>query len=158
MANPGNHKHGARMNNKAQPEYTIWRAMKSRCQNPKTAHYEQYGGRGIRVCMPWNSFEQFLKDMGPRPSPQHTIDRINNNRGYNKKNCRWATMKEQQNNRRNNVRVEIEGEVKTLSQWCEIYGIHISTVHKRTERGWTVVEALQKPLLRNRKKKQTQET
>lgn len=157
MKNQGNLKHGARTNNKAQPEYAIWRGMKARCRNPKTKAYPLYGGRGIRVCMPWNSFEQFLKDMGPRPSPKHTIDRINNNRGYNKKNCRWATMKEQQNNRRNNVLVQIEQETKTLSQWCEIYQIHISTVNKRTDRGWSLIDALQIPLLRRRKKKTSQE-
>ena len=158
MENLGNRKHGARMNNKAQPEYTIWRGIKARCLNPKTAAYALYGGRGIRVCLPWRlSFEQFFKDMGPKPSPRHTIDRINNNRGYNKKNCRWATMKEQQNNRRNNVLVQIGEETKTLSQWCEIYQIHIATVGKRRDKGWSIVDAIQKPLMRNRKKQAIKE-
>lgn len=155
MKNLGNLKHGARKNNKAQPEYTIWRAMKARCRNPNAPNYKLYGGRGIRVSITWNSFEQFLKDMGSRPSPEHTLDRINNNRGYNKKNCRWATMKAQQNNRRNNVRVEIDGEVKTLSQWCEIYGIQISTAHKRISKGWAASDAIQKPIRKKKKNKES---
>ena len=80
------------------PEYNSWRAMKARCLNPNNEHY---GGRGIRVCKRWlNSFDNFLKDMGSRPSAKHSIERINNNGNYTPKNCCWTTQPEQLKNRR----------------------------------------------------------
>ena len=80
--------------------YRSWNSMKSRCENPKATAYERYGGAGIKVCRRWQKFENFLEDMGERPDGK-TLDRINNLKGYSKENCRWATIKEQQNNRKN---------------------------------------------------------
>ena len=81
------------------PEHTVWRAMKKRCYNI-TPYYKYYGGRGITVCKRWlNSFPNFLKDMGSRPSKRHSIDRINNNKGYSKSNCQWVTKSKQMLNR-----------------------------------------------------------
>lgn len=81
-------------------EYTTWESMRRRCQNPKNKDYHLYGGRGITVCKEWQNFDNFLKDMGRRPKGRYSIDRENNSLGYNPENCRWATDKQQANNRR----------------------------------------------------------
>lgn len=86
----------------ASPEYRCWQALKNRCSNPKSQDWSYYGGRGITVCDRWLDFENFLYDMGRRPSALHTLDRKNVNKGYYKRNCRWATRRQQSQNRTDN--------------------------------------------------------
>jgi len=117
-------------------EYLRWLRMKARCTNPNNPAYADYGGRGITVCQRWmDSFEAFIEDMGERPSPEHSIDRIDNNRGYEPNNVRWATKQEQANNRRSNVEVTYNGETKTLAAWARVAGITPEGIAYRHKHG-----------------------
>lgn len=118
-------------------EYESWSRMKQRCNNPKTPGYKYYGGKGISYPDRWSSFEEFLRDMGPRPQGT-TLDRIDVNKNYSKENCRWATYKEQANNRNNNVTYK----GKTISEWCILLDLNRATVFTRLHRGWSKEEAL----------------
>jgi hypothetical protein len=104
-------------------EYGIWNAMKTRCNNDKIIPFEYYGGRGIKVCERWESFDNFIADMGPAPSNKHSIDRIDTNGNYEPGNCKWSTVSEQAVNKRTNVFVEINGERLTLSQAMKKYNM-----------------------------------
>lgn len=137
-------KHGHSRIGQRTTEYRIWYAMKDRITNPDCPAYENYGGRGIKICDAWlNDFSAFLADMGPRPSGM-TIDRIDNDGDYEPGNCRWATRKQQSNNRRSNRHVEIDGRTVTLAQACDQRGLTVGTVWSRLERGWPVEKALTK--------------
>lgn len=126
-------------------EYASWYHMRQRCNYEKNHHYSYYGGRGITVCERWNVFENFYTDMGPRPSASHTLDRIDTNGNYEPDNCRWATKKEQQRNRRVNVLHEYQGRQCTLAELAEIAGIHPSSLRKRLKRGASVEDAVSRP-------------
>ena len=123
--------------------YNCYRGIKARCTNPKDPQWYLYGGRGIKVCRRWlASFENFLADMGEQPSNKHSIDRIDSNKGYNKANCRWATTKEQANNKRNNTVLIFNGEVHTIAQWAEILGISPKTISCRFNSGKPIEQVL----------------
>lgn len=106
------------------PEHIVWLGMLDRCRNTNHPAYPRYGGRGIKVCDQWsNSFPNFLEDMGERPSLSHTLDRIDNDGNYEPENCRWATKKEQANNRRKNVTLNVGGTVLTVSEFCTLHNL-----------------------------------
>ena len=104
------------------PEYSIWHGIKQRTNNPKDRAYSQYGGRGIDLCKRWLDFAVFLEDVGPRPTPKHSLERKNNNKGYNPDNCTWASKKEQARNRKNTIRIRYKGEIMNLIDVCEMLG------------------------------------
>lgn len=133
--------------------YTVWQAMKRRCNNPKDSHYARYGGRGIKVCAEWeNSYETFLADMGMPPSADYQIDRIDNDGGYCKENCRWVTRTENARNKSNNTVITAFGETLTLSAWAEKTGLKRELIAARLRRGIDPEKALStaagEPLLR----------
>jgi uncharacterized protein (DUF433 family) len=117
------------------PEYRTWRNMLNRCTNPNVGKYELYGGRGIKVCEKWKKFEAFYADMGDKPSPKHSIGRIDNNGNYEPSNCRWESIDEQANNKSTNVFIEFDGETKTYSQWAKTTGIPYWTIVQRHRAG-----------------------
>lgn len=123
------------------PEYASWVTMMHRCNNPERRSYGGYGGRGIKVCKRWLSFENFYEDMAPRPSGT-TLDRIDNSRGYSKRNCRWADSRTQANNRRNNVLLTHAGKTQTLAAWAKECGRAYSTLAWRRQQGWNAVEII----------------
>lgn len=122
-----------RERSKALPnEYKIWRTMKNRCNNKNMASYKNYGERGIKVCERWlESFENFFKDMGNKPTKSHSIDRIDNDGNYEPSNCRWATKKEQGNNRKNNIMFKFKGMNKSITQWADYYGVPRSKIFNK---------------------------
>lgn len=139
-----NYKHGLRHTR----QFRIWNNLLTRCYNSKFHAYKYYGARGITVCDEWkNDFKAFYDwSMSNGYSDDLTIDRINNNGNYEPTNCRWVTVKTQSNNRRSNHNVNINGETRTLTEWCESYGINYRTVQDRLKRGWNVEKALTTPV------------
>ena len=118
-------------------EYTIWQGIKRRCYKETCKAYPRYGGRGIKVSDRWlgeHGFENFLADMGNRPSKKHSIDRIDVNGNYEPSNCRWATDLEQGEHRRSNVYLTYNGETHKIADWARILGVTYHTIHKRYRR------------------------
>lgn len=128
------------------PEYRVWAELIQRCRNPKSKQFKDYGGRGITVCDLWQkSFAAFIAEVGPRPSPTHTIDRRENNRGYEPGNVRWATRGEQIRNRRNTVLHNYRGRAMILLDISVECGINYFCLCGRIKRGWTIEEATAEP-------------
>jgi hypothetical protein len=122
--------------------YKIWAAMMYRCNSPKSQNYASYGGRGITVCESWKKVENFINDMDATWEKGLTIDRIDNEQGYFLENCHWATMKEQNSNKRTNVYATLNGKTQCLSKWCEELNLKYSTVKMRIKAGKTPEQAL----------------
>jgi len=112
-------------------EHSIWHGMWERCLDSRGRAWKSYGGRGITVCERWRDFFAFIEDVGRRPSFDYTLDRIDNNGNYEPGNVRWATLEEQSNNKRTNRRIAIDGQTKTLIQWCRQYGVNREVVKDR---------------------------
>jgi len=133
------------------PEFSVWSSMIDRCHEEGSISYKNYGALGIAVCERWRaSFDAFLEDVGVRPPgrngkrAKYTLDRIDTSKGYMPGNVRWATWREQQNNRRNNRRVTFNGETHSLAEWGRRTSLGRALVRYRLERGWSVEDALTK--------------
>ncbi len=140
-----NCKHGHASSGKSTPEYAAWQMMNARCRNPNNPRYAAYGGRGIAICERWSSFQNFWADMGPRPSPRHQLDRINNDKGYGPDNCRWATAAENMANRRVTRLIQTpEGAVPLsfLARGCDVPA---NTLNARIKAGWPLARAMSEP-------------
>lgn len=129
-------------------EYTTWVNMIQRCTNPKNPQWGRYGQRGIRIHQAWFDFENFFDDMGSRPSPKHTIDRIDNDGDYEAGNCRWATPREQGRNQSRNKFIEHDGVRRCVAEWAEVVGINDSTLRARLSHGWEIGRALTRDVRR----------
>lgn len=125
--------------------YAVWQAMLQRCENPNAQRFEDYGGRGIKVCPKWHRFEGFFADMGNR-KPGFSLDRIDNDGDYCKENCRWAVTTVQANNTRRNRVIEFNGEKLTIAQWAERKCLAWYTIRARLDQyGWSVEKTLTTP-------------
>lgn len=134
--------------------YRCWNGMLQRCQNQNHESYHHYGGRGITVCQRWQKFENFLADMGEKPEGK-TLDRIENDNGYFKENCRWATQIEQKNNTRRNVFLLYKGDSKTIAEWSRQLALSVSTIRKRIKLGWDSDKILSTPISENCRNKKS---
>ena len=128
------------------PEYAAWARMKQRCYNEHNHRFAQYGKRGITIDPRWNKFEDFLEDMGRRPSPNHSLDRVDNDGPYSPANCRWATWTQQERNRTNNHLLTHNDKTQCLEAWADETGINNSTLRARLRRGWSIERTLTTPL------------
>jgi hypothetical protein len=150
--------HGQTKGGKVSPEYSVWAGMMRRCFNPREKAYVNYGEHGITVCKAWRRFENFFADMGKRPTVQHSIDREDNDGGYwcghcdecvsqhRPANCRWATVVEQNRNKRRHIFIEFQGEKLMLIDWAKRYNLPPYLLRQRLIRnGWTIEKALTTP-------------
>lgn len=122
--------------------------MRGRCTNPNNDRWDDYGGRGITIEPRWNEFENFYADMGEPPSEKHSLERIRNDEGYSKDNCKWATHTEQNRNKRVSRMITIGGITKCLSEWATQSPVAYKTIFARLKSGWDSERALTTPLLR----------
>jgi hypothetical protein len=127
------------------PEYRSWSSLRGRCNNPNDKQYPDYGGRSIKVCERWNtSFDNFYADMGPRPAPRYSVERIDVNKGYEPSNCCWIPCSEQTRNTRANVRLTLFGQPMILADLALMVTLHASTVSRKLAKGLTPEEIYQR--------------
>jgi len=126
------------------PLYQCWQGMRQRCRNPNLKQWPDYGGRGISIDPVWDVFERFASDMGPKPTPAHTLDRIDNDKDYGPDNCRWATRLEQARNQRTTRRVVVEGQEYLVADLSRRYGIKHDTIAERAAKGMAFADVVTK--------------
>jgi hypothetical protein len=136
------HGHGHARKRVRSSEYRTWTHMLGRCMNQRDQSWADYGGRGVYVAMRWRKFENFFSDVGPKPSPSHSLDRVDNDGPYAWWNCRWATPLEQANNKRNNRLITHARETLSLTQWARRVGLKPGLLYGRISRGWLVETAI----------------
>jgi len=141
-------KHGHSKRGNWSALYQCWSGIIQRSTNKRSTFAKRYVLRGIGVCRRWLKFENFLADMGPTWRKGLTIDRINNNKGYCKSNCKWSTRMEQSHNRENNIMLKLKGEVHCVSEWSRLLGIHANTIRARIRRGLSHEDTLTRPIRR----------
>jgi hypothetical protein len=146
--------HGHNRVNKQSRTHHIWTGMKRRCNNPNDLAYRNYGGRGIIVCERWLKFENFFKDIGEIPEGKE-LDRINNNGNYTPDNCKLSTRKEQTRNRRTNHLLKYDGKELCFAEWEEVSGIKQATIRYRIKLGWSIKDALTKPVQKHKINKES---
>lgn len=139
-----NTRHGQAVGRVMTVEYRLWIAMRQRCKNPKNISYPNYGGRGIKVCERWESFDDFFADIGKRPGSGYSIERRDNSKGYEPTNCFWATRKQQARNKRNSRMLTIGVETLALPEWAERTGLKLATLRARLKRGSSPESAIRK--------------
>ena len=147
----------AKHNHTRSPIYSVWQNMIQRCNNYRNKQYKDYDKRKIKVCYRWsnkntNGFENFLKDMGYPPTNKHQIDRIDNNKGYYKENCRWVLPKINCRNKRNNHTLKYNNKEQCITDWSETTGINKKTIKSRIERGWSPEKTLTTPVRKIKRK------
>lgn len=149
MGSKGNYKHGRN----PMRLYNIWKSMRQRCKNPNAMRYDVYGGRGITICDEWDDYAVFREwALQNGYDNTLTIDRIDPNGGYFPSNCRWASQRDQQNNRTNNRIIEANGERHTVAEWGRISGLGGRVITARLSRGWDEKEAISHPLIKGKLK------
>src|SRR5262245_15903647 len=138
--------HGARRNRLNTPEYVLWRNIKNRCLKRDYHEYQNYGGRGIKMCIEWqNDFQLFLAHVGMKPRSDYELDRIHNDGHYEPGNVRWTTRTQNQRNKRTNHVLEFQGRSMCLAEWAELLGINTHVLLFRLRRGWSVEKTLTTP-------------
>lgn len=143
LTKPKHKKHGHMTGGIATLTYSSWASMFSRCSdNPKRDKYKYYAARGITICERWTDFNNFMTDMGERPSRNHTIERIDNNGNYEPSNCKWATKGEQARNTSRNITLSFDGKSMVVSEWARFLGIEQSTIFNRYHRGFPIEKVL----------------
>lgn len=145
--------HGCATPGKQTVEYKVWDAINQRCNNPNAQAYRNYGGRGIKLCPEWTGpggFVKFLAHVGKRPSPDLSLDRIDNEKGYEPGNTRWVNRKTQTRNRRGNINIEIDGITRNLAEWAELYDLSYHCLWRRLRYGMNPKLAIVTPS-KNRK-------
>jgi len=152
---PITHGEARSVNGRGTAEYKAYLSAKARCNNPNTIQYTDYGGRGIEFC--FESYPEFLQELGRKPTPQHSLDRIDTNGHYEKGNVRWATIQEQRRNKRNNHIVVFQGKSQCIAAWAEEVGLPSRLIQSRLKLGWGAERALYAPI-RGRQYEQVRES